>query len=424
MKIRSMTAFTEVTYPLEGSAVAKAGNALRSARSALEQSGFEVQTTRLATQPFPAILVDAGPGKVGELAQDVEAISFVHEIDYAALGPVRLDDPAAYVEPMQDIFRHTQSVFASVIVADRQNGLSLPRIRRAADLIRRVASLTDDGFSNLRLAALANVPPWAAFFPAAYHGGGAPRIAVATEAADLALTAISSAHSLADASKSLVRAVEVEAERVETAVRRALDGSGVSFEGIDFSLAPYPEEARSIGAALERRLFRPVADHQQLKTAVAGRRDGFEHSGHPFLFVTDALDRARFTRTGFCGLMLPVLEDPVLAERAAAGKFGITDLLTYSAVCGTGLDTIPLPGDISQEALAAILLDMAALALRLDKKLTARLMPLPGKQPGDEASFGFEYFASSRVLAPHLETLTGLFAGDERITIQPIGRRE
>ena len=201
----------------------------------------------------------------------------------------------------------------------------------------------------------------------------------------------------------------MEAERVETAIRRALDGSGVSFQGVDFSLAPYPEEARSIGAALER-LGLPFFGGQGTLAAAA--------------FVTDALDRARFTRTGFCGLMLPVLEDPVLAERAAAGKFGITDLLTYSAVCGTGLDTIPLPGDISQEALAAILLDMAALALRLDKKLTARLMPLPGKQAGDEASFGFEYFASSRVLAPHLEALTGLFAGDERITIQPVARRE
>ena len=141
-------------------------------------------------------------------------------------------------------------------------------------------------------------------------------------------------------------------------------------------------------------------------------------------FLTDALDRAEFTRTGFNGLMLPVLEDSVLAKRAAEGRLTVTDLLTFSAVCGTGLDTIPLPGDVSADTLNGILLDVAALALRLDKPLTARLMPIPGKAAGDAIAFDFEYFADSAVMAPfvvapEVDTLTGLLAGDEDIDIQP-----
>ena len=135
--------------------------------------------------------------------------------------------------------------------------------------------------------------------------------------------------------------------------------------------------------------------------------------------LVQSLDQAQFKRTGFSGLFLPVLEDVVLAKRAAEGILHVKDLLMYSAVCGTGLDTIPLPGVTSQEALTGILLDLATLALRLDKPLTARLMPIPGKKAGDLTRFDFAYFANSRVLAVNAETLDGLLAGDETIPLQP-----
>jgi len=82
--------------------------------------------------------------------------------------------------------------------------------------------------------------------------------------------------------------------------------------------------------------------------------------------VAEAVDRARFTRVGFCGLMLPVLEDAVLAQQVQQGSLTVKDLLLYSAVCGTGLDTVPLPGDVSVEALQALLLDVAVLSCRLN----------------------------------------------------------
>ncbi len=76
----------------------------------------------------------------------------------------------------------------------------------------------------------------------------------------------------------------------------------------------------------------------------------------------------------------------------------VDDLLQYSAVCGTGLDTVPIPGDTRPEQMAAIFLDLAALAVTLNKPLTARLMPIPGKVAGDKVSFDFEYFAEGTVL--------------------------
>jgi hypothetical protein len=160
--------------------------------------------------------------------------------------------------------------------------------------------------------------------------------------------------------------------------------SDVRFGGIDFSLAPFPSEALSLGTAVEKLGIPKIGLHGSLAAAA---------------ILTESIDRADFPRTGFSGLMMPVLEDATLALRAAEGTLTVKDILLYSAVCGTGLDTVPLPGDTSAEQITALLLDLAALALRLDKPLTARLMPVPGKKAGDPTSFDFGFFANSKVMA-------------------------
>jgi hypothetical protein len=129
--------------------------------------------------------------------------------------------------------------------------------------------------------------------------------------------------------------------------------------------------------------------------------------------LTEAVDRANFPHTGFSGFFQPVLEDSVLAKRAAEGILTVKDLLLYSAVCGTGLDTVPLPGDVTADQVTALLLDLSALALRLDKPLTARLMPVPGKNAGDPTGFDFAFFANSKVMALEAQKLEKAFSGDE-----------
>jgi hypothetical protein len=270
-------------------------------------------------------------------------------------------------------------------------------------VIHQAATLEANGFANLRFAALANVPPWAPFFPAAYHQGKSPAFALALEAADLAVSAFTEAQSLQDARQKLVDRIEAHARDLQTIAQRLADAYGVEFKGLDFTLAPFPQPDKSIGVALEL-LGLPAL--------------GLAGSLAASAFLTETLDQAVFKRSGFNGLMLPLLEDATLAARGAQGVLGVNDLLLYSAVCGTGLDTIPLPGETSVEQLSALLLDLAALALRLDKPLTARLMPIPGKAAGDDTNFNFEYFANSKVLALPAEPLTGLLSGDENIAIQ------
>lgn len=90
---------------------------------------------------------------------------------------------------------------------------------------------------------------------------------------------------------------------------------------------------------------------------------------------------------GFSGFMLACLEDAGLAKSAAAGQFDITALNAYSAVCGIGLDTVPIPGDTPTGKIAALMADTGAMAFRLSKPLTVRLFPCPGLAAGDMTRF-------------------------------------
>jgi uncharacterized protein (UPF0210 family) len=135
-------------------------------------------------------------------------------------------------------------------------------------------------------------------------------------------------------------------------------------------------------------------------------------------FLAHTIDMAKFHRIGFSGLMLPVLEDSVLARRAGEGSLTIKDMLLYSTVCGTGLDTIPLPGDATSQQLSALLFDLGALSMRLDKPLTARLMPIPGKEAGEPTTFDFPFFANSKVMDLQSSSLGKFFQGDGYLDIR------
>jgi uncharacterized protein (UPF0210 family) len=97
--------------------------------------------------------------------------------------------------------------------------------------------------------------------------------------------------------------------------------------------------------------------------------------------------------------MLPVLEDETLAKRWSEGKLSIDALLSYSSVCATGLDTLPLPGDVTPDQIARILGDVAALASKWHKPLTARLLPVKNKYAGDTSDFDDPHLTNAKIQA-------------------------
>jgi uncharacterized protein (UPF0210 family) len=405
MKIRSITYFLNTNYPLDTEALLRAGAFLAAARPAFEAVGYEVQTARLATIPFSLMLPSFNPQALVRLAHALERAAADLGYSYISLGPALPADVEAYAA-IPAALAETEIAFFSGMITTPGKEVYLPAVKAAAQVMHHAATISPDGFANLRFAALANVPPGSPFFPAAYHVGVSPSFAIATEAADLAVEAFSQSVRLDQARLALITKMEEHGKALGEVAERLALKFDTSFGGIDFSLAPFPSEALSLGKAMECLGVPGLGEHGSLAAAA---------------ILADTMDQAQFPRAGFSGLFLPVLEDAVLAQRAAEGLLTVKDLLLYSAVCGTGLDTVPLPGDTSDEQLAALLLDLAALSCRLEKPLTARLMPIPGKQAGAPTGFDFSFFANSRVLALQAEPLTRLLAGDEAFGLR---RRE
>jgi len=403
MKIRSITYFLHPGWPLKNAAFQQAAAFIASARSRFQDAGYEVQTVRLATIPFPRLAPDCDPGELVRLAQAMDTAAAESGFDYVALGPADPDLPASYLA-VPDMLAAAPRLFLSGWMTTPEKAVSLPAVRACAQVITHLATLTPDGFTNLRFGALANLPPGGPFLPGAYHNGSTPAFALATEAAGLAVQAFTDASSLVEGRRRLIETVEGHANRLGKMTADLAAEFCVPFAGFDFTLAPFPSEDLSFGAAMERLGLPAVGLPGSLAAAA---------------LITDTLDQARYPRVGFNGLMLPVLEDAVLSARAAQGLLSVTDLLLYSTVCGAGLDTIPLPRDITTGQIAALLLDLAALALRLDKPLIARLMPVPGKAAGDPTSFDFAFFAPSRILSLEARPLGGLLAGDETFRLEP-----
>jgi uncharacterized protein len=403
MKIRSVTCFYNPASRWAEKNLERAGALANEVAKRIQNRGFEVQSTRLATTPFASWLNVEHPEKAIQGAQKLESEAAQVGFANLALGPALPGSPQSYAL-IPDILAATKNVFLGGVMADSRDGVALAAVKACAEVIHQSATLTPDGFANLRFAGLANVKPFAPFFPAAYSKGGRVGFGLAIECADLALTAFTRPLTLTEARASLLKTLQDYARVLTGIAEETAKQFEAVFYGIDYSLAPYPQAWCSLGSAIER---------------LGPPRLGLSGSLAAAAYVADLLDRGDWKRTGFNGLMLPVLEDSTLAQRSAEGTLTLKDLLLFSAVCGTGLDTVPLPGDTSVPQLYAILLDLSALAVRLGKPLTARLMPIPGKSAGDPTSFTFSYFANGKVMETQAAPLQGGLAGDETFTLYP-----
>ena len=253
MKIRSITYFCNPKYPPEEKILQKAGKFLAEAKSAYEAAGYEVQTVRLATIPFPKLLgeenIDKLPALTGQLADIARQLN----IGYFSLGPALPEMPRSY-EVIPDAIFVSKDAFFGGVMADKTDSNavriqnSLAAIHACADVIVKSAPIEPNGFANLQFAALANVPAGSPFFPAAYHDKDRPYFGIATKSADLAVTAFGNAQTIEEGRNNLVAEIEKHGKKLAE-IAKTLK---VRFYGIDFSLAPFPDDAHSLGNAVEK----------------------------------------------------------------------------------------------------------------------------------------------------------------------------
>jgi hypothetical protein len=152
---------------------------------------------------------------------------------------------------------------------------------------------------------------------------------------------------------------------------------GVSFGVVDISLAPTTAVGDSVGRILE---------------AMGLERVGAPGTTAALALLIDAVKKGGAMASGnvggLSGTFIPVSEDLAMIEAVENGALNLEKLEAMTAVCSVGLDMFAVPGDIEPETLTAIIADELSIGVVNHKTTGVRVIPAPGKQPGDEIDFG------------------------------------
>jgi uncharacterized protein len=368
--VRAITAFINLDRARYQIQISETVQFLKYAQTVFASRGFTVETLRIATQPFPEYVKGLSREETIQFFKNLDGLAEQEHL-IIAIGPAYLagDDGDAQADLLAGVLQNTKFLNGSLVVTN-PDGINWPAVRAAARVVKKLSESTEHSQGNFRFAALASVPPYTPFFPAAYHTGSGHQFTIGMESAGVITSAVQNAPDLAAARHQLIDSFYNMAFDVEDAALRVDREQGWTYLGLD--LSPAPSKDISIGAAIEAISKQPFGTGGTL-TAVGAITSSFKEIG------------AR--KVGFSGLMLPVLEDSRIADRWNNGYLTLDSLLSYSAVCGTGLDTVPLPGDTSVEELTRIIGDVATLSIKWNKPLTARLLPVAGKHAGEQTEF-------------------------------------
>lgn len=382
-KVRAITTFVHLDRNEYAGQIADALSVLDEARTAFTRRGYEVQTVRIVTQPLAELVAGLSDDDALDLLKKLDALA--GQRGFALnVGPAMLhdaDDPRTMhlLGKALETLAHFNA--SAIIAAD--DGIHWKTIRESATLVHHLAEQSPHSQGNFNFTATAMLPPYGPFYPGAWHSGEGRRISIGLEGASVVQEVFSRTHGDFDASvKELTAGLAAPARVAEEIGEQVAKSRGWTYMGVDPTPAPLGDV--SIGSAIE---------------SWSGARFGSGGTMTAALIITTAVKAVPVKQIGYSGLMVPVLEDKRLSDRWGAGAYGIDSLLAYSAVCGTGLDAVPLPGEISEEQLARIFGDVAALASKWHKPLSARLLPIAGKKAGDRTEFDSPYLFNTTLQA-------------------------
>lgn len=382
-KVRAITAFLALDRARYQEQVQDTLKMLRQAKRTIEAGGYQVESIRIVTQPFPEYSRGLSRQEALRFFGEYDALAAKESFD-GNIGPAMLgdgDDPAR-AELLGEILSATKTLEGSLIMAG-EDGIHWKCVTAAARLMKFVEEHSPGSAANFNFTATALLAPYGPFYPGAYHLGTGRRFAIGTEGANVVDQVFGETGGNAPlATERLTRALSAHCTAIEKLARQIEKGTSWEYMGIDPTPAPLREV--SIGAAIEKFTGGKFGSSGTMTAAAA---------------ITKAVQSVPVKRVGYCGLMVPVMEDSLLAQRWSEGTYDVDALLAYSAVCGTGLDTIPMAGDVTQQQIERILGDVATLAFKWKKPLSARLLPVKGKQVGDRTEFDDPFLVNAVIRA-------------------------
>lgn len=261
--------------------------------------------------------------------------------------------------------------------------VNIDGIKACSNFIHKVSKLDNSGFNNFRVGVSCNAKADTPFFPFSYSSDDF-NFTIGLEMAKQinALLHYSSQKSLVGIRDLIISKLSPRLKLINSICNK----QSIKFNGMDLSLAPYPEKNGSVAELVE---------------SLSGDTFG----GNGTLFITSYLTNIikvlittnQLKSVGFNGVMYSMLEDLVMGKRNR-GQFTIDSLISYSTVCGCGLDMIPVPGNTFEDEISSMILDIYAISTRLKKPLGVRILPIPFKEENEMTDFCMDFLFNTRVM--------------------------
>ena len=303
----------------------------------------------------------------------------------------------------------TDIVCSSVNVGSTRAGINMDAVAQMGRIIKETAEMTKDrnGFGNAKLVTFCNAVEDNPFMAGAFHGTGEEDcvINVGVSGPGVVHHALQSCKGAPfDVVAETVKKTAFQITRMgQLVAKEASERLRVPFGIVDLSLAPTPAVGDSVARILEEMGLETCGTHGTTAALAllndAVKKGGVMASGHV---------------GGLSGAFIPVSEDEGMIAAAKAGTLSIEKLEAMTCVCSVGLDMIAVPGDTSAETISAIIADEAAIGMVNGKTTAVRVLPVPGKDVGDEIELG-GLLGTAPIMAVRKESAAGFIARGGRI---------
>lgn len=287
------------------------------------------------------------------------------------------------MESIPQALNETDFVCSSVNLGSTKTGLNMDAVRLMGKIVKETAKITADrdSIGCAKLVVFCNAPDDNPFMAGAFHG--------VTEADTVINVGVSGPGVVRAALKQardkdfevLCETIKKTAFKItrvgQLVAREASKRLGIPFGIIDLSLAPTPSVGDSVAEILQE---------------IGLERVGAPGTTAALALLNDQVKKGGVMASsyvgGLSGAFIPVSEDQGMIDAVNAGALTLEKLEAMTCVCSVGLDMIAIPGDTSEETIAGIIADEAAIGMINQKTTAVRVIPVIGKKEGEVVEFG------------------------------------
>ncbi len=366
----------------------KAGNLVRVGQDIEKEFGVPIINKRISVTPIALVAGASSEKSYVEYCRTLDkaakelGVNFIGGFSALVQKGITEAD-RILIDSIPEALSVTDCVCSSVNVGSTKSGINMDAVRLMGEIIKRTAEASKNCAVNgcSKLVVFTNAPEDNPFMAGAFHGPGEGDavINVGVSGPGVILAAAREfkgrpINELADGIKKMAFKITRMGQLVGSEAASRL---GVNFGILDLSLAPTPAVGDSVARILEE--------------------IGLEGCGAPgttaaLAMLTDMVKKGGVMAStnvgGLSGAFIPVSEDEGMINAVKQGSITLEKLEAMTTVCSVGLDMIAIPGDTSATTISGIMADEMAIGMVNNKTTAVRLIPSPGKKPGDWVEFG------------------------------------